>query len=147
MGRATEYLAFLDASPRELELVKTNMSNLTITEELMNKRAGILKEKRLELKERLDQLIELHESYQKDYEGMSKGKKKESRMNDFIEEWINLLQPYYNIEFMDEQGCFMLTNSRRERFTYYPSSDRLEIHKGNQLKNGGLFCLIQKAGK
>ncbi len=52
MGRLTDYFAFLNAEPKDLQLVKFNLSHLEITPELMKERRKHLSRKRKESKEK-----------------------------------------------------------------------------------------------
>ena len=46
MGRLTDYFGFLNADPKELQLVKFNMNHLSVTEELKSVRLKHLAKKR-----------------------------------------------------------------------------------------------------
>ena len=90
---------------------------------------------------------ELYNDYQKEYKNLSKKELKKKRLEDFTHEWLDLLNPYFDIEYRYEQGCYIMTNLYKQGFTYYPGGDRLQIHTMNQWKDNGLEYLLNKAGK
>lgn len=92
-------------------------------------------------------LNKIYNIYQKDYVGLGKKTLKSKRMDDFTNEWLDLLLPYYEIDYRYEQGLFILTNTYKQKFSYYPGSDRIQVQATNKWENNGLKYLIDRIGK
>lgn len=85
----------------------------------------------------------LYDKYQEDYKGLSKKKKKEKFLIDFEDEWLDILLVYFDIEYPNHNTYLLKRKRNKTSFTYYPGSDKIQIHHNCTYREEGLKFLLK----
>lgn len=88
------------------------------------------------------QFGKLYAKYQEDYKGLSETQKKKQRLIDFEDEWLDILLMYFDIDYPNHNTYVLTSKVYKNKYTYYPGKDKLQIHKNNRWRDKGLIYLF-----
>ena len=70
-------------------------------------------------------------------------KKRDRRLKEFLDYHLDLLSLNHDVERNPKAGAYIFHNTEIGDFTYYPKSDKLQLHTGSEWISNGLDFMYE----